>query len=84
MYNLRRTKSRNVSIKSRSNLSMKFDDPNPKDNQSQQSDYHISKHESEYISLSQLELQEDEEDKNKLENSDYSSESISCNSDIHW
>ena len=59
MYNLRRTKRRNASIKSRSNLSMKVDDPNPKDNQSQQSDYHISEHESEYISLSQLELQED-------------------------
>ena len=42
---------------------MKVDDPNPKDNQSQQSDYHISDHESEHISLSQLELQEDEEDK---------------------
>ena len=47
-------------MKSRSNSSMKVDDPNPKDNQSQQSDYHISEHESEYISLSQLELQEDE------------------------
>ena len=32
MYNLRRTKSRDASIKSRSNSSMKVDDPNPKDN----------------------------------------------------
>ena len=39
---------------------MKVDDPNPKDNQSHQSDYNISEHESLYISLSQLELQEDE------------------------
>ena len=74
--------SRDASMKSRSNSSMKVDDPNPKENQSQQSDYNISEHESEYIPLSQLELQEDEEDK-KLENSDDSSESISCNSDIH-
>ena len=56
MYNLKRTKSRDASMKSRSNSSMKVDDPNPKDNQSQQSNYHISEHESEYISLSQLEL----------------------------
>ena len=51
-------------MKSRSNSSMKVEDPNPKDYQSQQSDYHISEHQSEYISLSQLEFQEDEEDKN--------------------
>ena len=69
-------------MKSRSNSSTKVDYPNPKNNQSQQSDYHISEHESEYISLSQLELQEDDEDK-KLENSDDYSESISCKSDIH-
>ena len=83
MHNLRRTMSRDVSMKSRSNSSIKVDDPNPKDNQSQQSDYHISEHKSEYISLSQLKLQEDEEDLKKLENSDNSLESISCNSDIH-
>ena len=46
MYSLRRTKNRDASMKSRSNLSMKVDDPNPKDNQSQQSDYHISEYES--------------------------------------
>ena len=39
-------------MKSRSNSSIKVDDPNPKENQSHQSDYHISEHESEYISLS--------------------------------
>ena len=55
MYNLRRTKSRNALIKSRSNSMMKIDDSTPKDNQNQQNDYHISEHESEYISLSQLE-----------------------------
>ena len=63
MYNLRRTKSRNASMKSRSNSSIKVDDTNPKDNQSQQSDYRISKYESEYISLSKLEHQENEVDK---------------------
>ena len=63
MYSLRRTKSRYVSIKSASNSSIKVYHPNPKDNQILQSDYHISEHESEYISLSQLELQENEEDK---------------------
>ena len=56
--------------------------PIQKDNQSQKSDYHISEHESENISLSQLKLQKDEDDK-KLEKSDDSSELISCHSDIH-
>ena len=58
MDNLRRIKSRYVSIRSASNSSIKAHHPNPQDNQILQSDYHISEHEAEYISLNQLELQE--------------------------
>ena len=60
MYNLIMIRSQDASMKSRSNSSINVYYHNLKDNQSQQSDNHIYEHESEYISLNQLELQKNE------------------------
>ena len=85
MYNLRKTKSRDASMRSRSksNSSMNVDNQNTKNYRKNAKEDQISEHESEY-QCSQSSLKKDIEEEKKLQLSDESSsESISSNSDIH-
>ena len=85
MYNLRKTKSRDASMRSRSksNSSMNVDNQNTKNYRKNAKEDQISEHESEY-QCSQSSLKKDIEEEKKLQLSDKSSsESVSSNSDIH-
>ena len=85
MYNLRKTKSRDASMRSRSksNSSMNVDNQNTKNYRKNAKEDQISEHESEY-QCSQSSLKKDIEEEKKLQLSDESSsESVSSNSDIH-
>ena len=85
MYNLRKTKSRDASMRSRSksNSSMNVDNKNTKNYRKNAKEDQISEHESEY-QCSQSSLKKDIEEEKKLQLSDESSsESVSSNSDIH-
>ena len=85
MYNLRKTKSRDASMRSRSksNSSMNVDNQNTKNYRKNVKEDQISEHESEY-QCSQSSLKKDIEEEKKLQLSDESSsESVSSNSDIH-
>ena len=57
MYNLRKTKNRDASIRLRSNLSMSVDDPKPKIKKKLEWEDLISEHESESGNYSQSEIQ---------------------------
>ena len=86
MYNLRKTKSRDASMRSRSNSSMNVDEPKPNTKVKADKNELISEHDSEYVRYSQSigsEAHQVEEEK-KLQYSDSSSsKSISSTSDIH-
>ena len=85
MYNLRKTKSRDASMRSRSKSysSMNVDNQNTKNYRKNAKEDQISEHESEY-QCSQSSLKKDIEEEKKLQLSDESSsESVSSNSDIH-
>ena len=82
MYNLRKTKSRDASMRSRSNSSMNVDDPKIKPKLERED--LISEHESESGNYSQYDIQKSYkiEEEKKLESSDESSSELNCN-DIH-
>ena len=85
MYNLRKTKSRDASMRSRSksNSSMNVDNQNTKNYRKNAKEDQISEHKSEY-QCSQSSLKKDIEEEKKLQLSDESSsESVSSNSDIY-
>ena len=86
MFNLRKTKSRNASMRSRSNSSMNVDEPKPSTKVKADKNELISEHDSKYVRYSQSidsEAHQVEEEK-KLQYSDSSSsKSISSTSDIH-
>ena len=87
MYNLRKTKSRDASMRSRSrsksNSSMNVDNQNTKNFRKNAKEDQISEHESEYQCI-QSSLKKDIEEEKKLQLFDESSsESVSSNSDIH-
>ena len=87
MYNFRKTKSRDASMRSRSksnsNSSMNVDNQNTKNYRKNAKEDQISEHESEY-QCSQSSLKKDIEEEKKLQLSEESSsESVSSNSDIH-
>ena len=67
MYNLRKTKSRDVSMRSRSNSSMNVDEPQPNTKAKADKNELISEHDSEYVRYSQSidsEAHQVEEEKN--------------------
>ena len=85
MYNLRKTKSRDASMRSRSksNSSINVDNQNTKNYRKNAKEDQISGHESEY-QYSQSSLKKDIKEEKKLQLFDESSsESVSSNSDIH-
>ena len=85
MYDLRKTKNRDASMRSRSNSPMNVDDPKPKIIPKLEWGDLTSDHESESSNYSQSDIQKSykNEEENKLEFSDESSSEFS-DSDIHW
>ena len=84
MYNVRKIKSRDASIRSRSNSSMNVDDPKPKIIPKLKLEDQISEHESESGNYSQFDIQKiyKIKEEKRLEFSDEPS-SESSGSDIH-